>query len=73
MVNYLGSIIHFGDKKSQHYKDLLGRYSHLDHLDEKRRRNYLKRSAGITDKSGNLTKDDPTKANYYSRRFLWAA
>ncbi|MGA1354052.1 MAG: NUDIX domain-containing protein [Candidatus Limnocylindrus sp.] len=33
--------------------------------------NYLKRSAGIRDKSGNLTKDDPFSPNYWARKHLW--
>lgn len=37
----------------------------------KARRDYLKRSAGIRDGSGRLTKDEPFSANYWSRRFLW--
>lgn len=35
------------------------------------RKNYLARSAGIRDKSGKLTKDNPLSANYWSRRYLW--
>ncbi len=41
------------------------------HKDEKRRKNYLQRSAGIKDKSGKLTKDDKFSANYWARRKLW--
>jgi 8-oxo-dGTP pyrophosphatase MutT (NUDIX family) len=33
--------------------------------------NYLKRSAGIRDGSGNLTKDDRFSANYWARKHLW--
>lgn len=33
--------------------------------------NYLKRSAGIRDGSGNLTKDDKFSANYWARKHLW--
>ena len=33
--------------------------------------NYLNRSAGIRDKDGNLTKDDPWSPNYWSRKVLW--
>jgi len=36
------------------------------------RKNYLERSAGIRDGSGNLTKDDKFSANYWSRKKLWA-
>lgn len=30
----------FGDTNYQHYKDKLGHYSHLDHLDKERRRRF---------------------------------
>lgn len=55
----------------------LVRYGHKDyqdftqHKDPQRRENYLKRSAGIKDKSGKLTKDDPFSANYWARKDLW--
>ena len=41
------------------------------HRSEKRRNNYLTRSAGIKDKSGNPTKDNPMSPNYLSRTDLW--
>lgn len=41
------------------------------HGSEKRRENYLNRSAGIRDKSGKLTKDDKFSANYWARKVLW--
>ena len=41
------------------------------HRDPKRRENYLKRSAGIRDGSGKLTKDDKFSANYWARTKLW--
>ena len=53
--------IHFGDTRYRH------NYS------EKARENYLNRSAGIRDADGNLTKDDPLSANFWSRRVLWGA
>jgi hypothetical protein len=37
----------------------------------KAKQNYLKRSAGIKNKSGNFTKDDKFSANYWARRVLW--
>lgn len=55
-------IIHFGDSR---YKDF------TQHKDKKRRENYCKRSAGIRDKKGKLTKNNKESANYYSRKFLW--
>tara|TARA_B100001939_G_scaffold175295_1_gene150924 strand:+ start:1431 stop:1676 length:246 start_codon:yes stop_codon:yes gene_type:complete len=57
-----GNIIHFGQKG---YEDF------TQHKDEKRRKSYCKRSAGIKDKSGKLTKNNKESANYYSRKFLW--
>jgi len=50
---------------------LRGMEDYTQHYDEKRRENYLSRSAGIKDKTGRLTKDDPFSANYWSRRILW--
>jgi len=41
------------------------------HRDPERRRRYLLRSAGIRDRSGRLTKDNPLSPNYWSRRVLW--
>jgi hypothetical protein len=35
------------------------------------KRDYLNRSAGIVDKSGNKTATDRLSANYWSRTFLW--
>jgi len=35
------------------------------------KRNYLRRSAGIRNKAGELTKDDPWSANHWSRKILW--
>ena len=57
-------LIHFGDSNMADY---------TMHKDEKRRKSYLARSAGIRDKNGNLTKDDKNSKNYWSRRVLWAA
>lgn len=57
-------LIHFGDKSMKDF---------TQHKDPERRRNYLSRSAGIKDKQGRLTKDNPNSANYYSRRYLWNA
>ena len=40
---------------------------------KKARANYLKRSAGIRDKSGRLTKNNKNSANYWARTVLWSA
>lgn len=57
-------IVSFGAPAYQDY---------TQHSDNKRRENYLRRSAGIRNGAGDLTKDDPLSANYWSRRFLWAS
>lgn len=38
----------------------------------KARQNYLKRSGGIRNKSGELTKSDRFSSNYWARRKLWS-
>ncbi|MCF7806659.1 MAG: hypothetical protein K9M07_04750 [Simkaniaceae bacterium] len=54
-------LIHFG---------ALG-YGH--NYSEKAKKSYLARSAKITNKEGQLTKDDPWSANYWARKILWPA
>lgn len=51
------------------------RFGHKDYghnYSKEARENYLARSAGIRDGSGNLTKDDKFSANYWARKKLWA-
>jgi hypothetical protein len=69
MVKYNGKWIHFGSSAHQQYKDStgLGLYTHLNHNDKKRRKNYLARAKGIKNKSY-LNKNS---ANYYAVNFLW--
>ena len=50
---------------------LRGMQDFTQHKDPERRKNYLARSAGIKDKSGKLTKDDPFSANHWARKVLW--
>lgn len=54
-------IVHFG---------ALG-YGH--NYSREAKKNYLKRSAGIRNKEGKLTKDDPWSANHWARKILWPA
>jgi hypothetical protein len=64
--------VHFGQKGYDHYRDatyLLPKSQ--NHLDEKRRENYLKRALKITDKEGNLTAKDINSANYHAIKILW--
>lgn len=59
-----------GQTKTVHF----GHSSYSDftkHKSKKRRDNYLKRSGGIRNKSGQLTKDDPFSANHWARKVLW--
>jgi hypothetical protein len=71
MVEVQGKTIHFGSSAMEHYKDRTGIWSHLDHNDMKRQASYLSRSAGIRDKQGRLTKDNPLSSNYHARRVMW--
>lgn len=65
MVDGKRKLIHFGDKRYQHYKDTAtGYYSHLDHGDKKRRASYLSRHGPATDKNS---------AKWFSHRYLWSA
>lgn len=50
---------------------LRGMEDYTQHKDPKRRENYLKRSAGIKDKNGKPTKDDPFSPNHWARKDLW--
>ena len=55
-------VVHFGQKGYEDY---------TMHGDKKRRANYLKRSAGIRNKKGKLTKNDKFSPNYWARKILW--
>ena len=57
-------LIHFGDSKMKDF---------TQHKDQKRRKSYLARSAGIRDKEGNLTANNKNTSNYWSRKVLWSA
>ena len=71
MVEVNNKIIHFGSRDMEQFKDKTGIWKSKDHNDDKRRKNYLSRSAGIKRKDGTLTKNDPTSANFHSRNILW--
>jgi len=60
-----GKLIHFGDKRYQHYKDTtgLGVYSALDHGDSERRKKYKTRHAKTL-----VKKYTPS---WYSWNYLW--
>ena len=73
MVKVNNKWIHFGDTRYQQYKDRtpLKLYSSLDHKDNERRANYLKRAKGIKNKHGDLSYLDKNSPNYYSVKYLW--
>lgn len=54
--------IGFGHKDYEHYKDKLGQYKKLDHLDKKRKDRYYSRHGKTTDKN---------TAKYWSNTILW--
>ena len=57
-----------GDKvKVVHF----GHTSYKHNYSDQAKKNYRTRSAGIRNKQGQLTKDDPFSANYWARRVLW--
>mgnify|MGYP003138655290 CR=1 FL=1 len=62
MKNGSKRLIHFGDSNMKDFRQ---------HKDPKRRANYLRRSGGIRDKSGRLTKNNKNSANYWARKILW--
>jgi len=64
MKNGRKKLIHFGDSNMKDF---------TQHKDEKRRKSYLARSAGIRDKQGDLTANNKNTSNYWSRRVLWSA
>lgn len=71
MVVVDGKTIHFGNPQYEQYKDKSGLWKSLNHLDLKRRKNYLARAKAIRNKEGKLTKDIPTSPNYHAIRILW--
>ena len=62
MVLYKGRWINFGDDRYEDFNF---------HKDPERRQNYLNRARGIRDKSGRLTRNDKTKANFWAINLLW--
>ena len=46
-------------------------FGSLTPFDVEQQQHYLRISAGIKDKQGNLTKDDPQSPNFWSRRYIW--
>jgi len=66
--------IPFGAVGYEQYRDStgLGLYSHLDHLDNTRRRNYNKRHDARLNSAGVPFSKDKRSAAYYSKKYLWS-
>jgi hypothetical protein len=73
VITESGKKIHFGNINFQHYKDNtgLGLYSHLNHLDKKRRDNYRARHKAILKKDGTPAYLDKEQPAYFSYKYLW--
>jgi hypothetical protein len=55
-------VVRFGQRGYQDFRQ---------HKSPERRKNYLSRSGGIRNKSGQLTKNDKFSANHWARKVLW--
>ena len=64
MVLTKKGVIHFGDNRYGQFKDKIGVYSHLDHLDLNRRKKYY-------DRHGEKNTTDKETAKYWSHKILW--
>lgn len=63
--------IQFGDKRYDQYKDTgMGLYSHKDHLDAKRRKNYFRRHSGVDNKKAALKKELKKSGNLLNPKIL---
>lgn len=69
-----GTEVSFGDIRYQQYRDTtpLRAYSHMDHLDPRRRKSYLARHKAIKNKSGLQAWENPRSAAYLSIKYLWS-
>lgn len=64
--------VQFGDKRYEQYQDnACGYYSHLDHLDDDRRKAYRKRHRKIKTKSGEPAYKVKYSPAYFSYHYLW--
>ena len=69
--------VHFGHKQYQHYRDAVPKrlggkiWSHKDHNDSRRRKNYRKRHSAILTKSGKPAYQVKYSPSWFSYHFLW--
>jgi hypothetical protein len=64
-------VAYFGDRRYQHYKDRLGFWSRLDHLDSDRRARYWARHSGIRLADGRLAVLVKGTPAWFSMHYLW--
>lgn len=70
-IKKTGQKVHFGDKRYEQYKDQIGHYSYLDHLDPERRKYYRARHSKILDGDGNIAYKVPYSPAWFSYYMLW--
>lgn len=72
-----GHRVHFGHRAYQHYKDQVpkalggGLWSHKDHLDPARRKNYRTRHGALRCKDGTRCVDKNLTPAWFSYYLLW--
>lgn len=72
-----GEHVSFGHRDYQHYKDSVpvdqggGQWSHLDHLDNVRRKSYRARHGGLRCKDGRLCINIEYTPAWFAYHFLW--
>jgi hypothetical protein len=72
-----GKSVMFGARDYQQYKDSVpeaqggGKWSHLDHKDEKRLKNYQARHGGVLTKEGKKAISVKYSPAWFSYYFLW--
>ncbi len=66
-----GAHVNFGDRRYQHFRDKIGLWKSLDHLDKKRRANYRKRHSSIRNKAGKRAVDIKYSPAWFSYHYLW--
>ena len=72
-----GKKVSFGHRDYQHYKDSVpkrlggGKWSHKDHGDPERRKNYRKRHGGMVCKDGKKCISKKYSPAWFSYYFLW--
>lgn len=72
-----GKRVNFGDRRYQHYKDVVpkrlggGIWSKKDHLDRERRKNYRRRHGALKCKNGKKCISIRYSPAWFSYYFLW--